>query len=191
MKPRQAGLFALLLLVVIGTGWFLDKQSVNRLPASVSETGPDSFVKDIHLAVMDEQGQLKYRLRAGHMTHYPNEDRVRLTHPDIDVVHTDGAVWHILAERGEAATAGDRIWLLGPVDIRRPGTTADDAIHVITSDLLVKPEEELAVTEKAATITGKRFVINAVGMKAYFRTGALELLSRVRGTIDGRDDGAG
>lgn len=191
MKPRQAGLFALLLLVVIGTGWFLDKQSVNRLPASVSETGPDSFVKDIHLAVMDEQGQLKYRLRAGHMTHFPNEDRVRLTQPDIDVVHTDGAVWHILAERGEAATAGDRIWLLGPVDIRRPGTAADDAIHVITSDLLVKPEEELAVTEKAATITGKRFVINAVGMKAYFRTGALELLSRVRGTIDGRDDGAG
>lgn len=191
MNSRQAGLFALLLLVVIGTGWFLDKQSVNRLPASVSETGPDSFVKDINLAVMDEQGQLKYRLRAGHMTHFPNEDMVRLTQPDIDVVHTDGAVWHILAEHGEAATAGDRIWLLGPVDIRRPGTAADNAIHVSTSDLLVKPEEELAETDKAATITGERFVINALGMKAYFRTGTLELLSRVKGTIDGRDNGAG
>ena len=191
MNLRQAGLFALLLLVVIGTGWFLDKRSVSRLPASVSETGPDSFVEDINLAVMDEQGLLKYRLKAEHMTHYPNTDRLRLTSPDIDVIHRDGSVWHIIAERGEAATAGDRIWLLGAVDIRRPGTATNEAIHVVTSDLLIKPEEELAETDKAATITGNRYVINALGMRAYFRTGTLELLSRVKGTIDGKDDGAG
>ena len=185
MNIRQAALFALLLLVVIGTGWFLDKQGVNRLPASVSETGPDSFVEDINLAVMDEQGQLKYRLKAEHMTHFPNEDLLRLTRPDIDVIHTDGTVWHIIAERGEAATAGDRIWLLGAVDIRRPGSTTDGAIHVATRDLLVKPEEEIAETDKAATITGNRYVINALGMKAYFRSGTLELISRVKGAIDG------
>lgn len=190
MNLRQAGLFALLLLVVIGTGWFLDKRSVSRLPASVSETGPDSFVKDINLAVMDEQGLLKYRLKAEHMTHYPNADQLRLTSPDIDVIHRDGSVWHIVAERGEAATAGDRIWLLGAVDIRRPGTTTNEAIHVVTSDLLIKPEEEQAETDKAATITGNRYIINALGMKAYFRTGTLELLSRVKGTIDGNNDGA-
>mgnify|MGYP001828155200 CR=1 FL=1 len=191
MNTRQAALFALLLLVVIGTGWFLDKQSAKRLPASVSETGPDSFVETIDLAVMDEQGQLKYRLKAEHMTHFPNEDRLRLTRPDIDVVHTDGAVWRIIAERGEAATAGDRIWLLGEVDIRRPGSAGNDAIHVVTRDLLVKPEEEMAETENAATITGNRYVINALGMKAYFRSGTLELLSRVKGRINGKGNGAG
>ena len=185
MNIRQAALFAVLLLVVIGTGWFLDKQSVNRLPASVSETGPDSFVEDINLAVMDEQGQLKYRLKAEHMTHFPNEDLLRLTRPDIDVMHTDGTAWRIIAEHGEAATAGDRIWLLGAVDIRRPGSATDGSIHVVTRDLLVKPEEDMAETDNAATITGNRYEINALGMKAYFRTGTLELLSRVKGTIDG------
>ena len=191
MNIKQASLFALLLLIVIGTGWFLDKQGSSRLPASASTTGPDSFVEDINLAVMDDLGQLKYRLRAKHMAHFPNEEQLRLSSPDIDIVHKDGAIWHIIAERGEAATAGDRIWLLGAVDIRRPGTATDGAIHVTTSDLLVKPEDELAETDNAATITGNRYVINALGLKAYFRTGTLELLSRVRGTIDGKGDGTG
>jgi len=188
---KQFGLFVLLLLSVIGTGWFLERQDNSQQPASVSTTGPDSFVEGIDLAVMDENGHLQYQVRAEHMTHFPNDDILKLSRPDIDIVHTDGAVWHIKAERGETTTAGDRLWLLGEVDIRRPETTTGSAIHVITSDLLVKPEDEQAETENAATITGDRYVINAVGLKADFRTHVLELLSRVRGTIEGSGDETG
>jgi lipopolysaccharide export system protein LptC len=188
---KQFGLFVLLLFSVIGTGWFLDKQDNSRQPASVSATGPDSFVEDLDLEVMDENGHLKYQVRAEHMTHFPNNNILKLDRPDIDIVHTDGAVWHIKAERGETTTAGDRIWLLGEVDIRRPETTTGSAIHIITRDLLVKPEDEQAETENAATITGNRYVINAVGLKANFRTKVLELLSRVRGTIEGSGDETG
>lgn len=191
MNTRQFGLLLLLLLSVIATGWFLDKQGGNRLPASVSATGPDAFVENIDLAVMDDSGYLQYRVRAEHMTHFPNEDLIRLRRPDINIVHTDGAVWHIRSEHGETGTDGDRLWLLGAVDIRRPGTTTGNAVHVVTSDLLVRPKEERAETENAATITGNRYMINAIGLKADFSTGTLELLSRVRGTIDGSGDGTG
>jgi len=185
VNPRQLGLFAILLLSVIGTGWFLGKQGGIRQSPGVSATGPDSFVEDIDLAVMDETGQLQYRIRAEHMAHYPNDDILRLRHPDINIAQADGTIWHIKSERGETTTAGDRLWLLGEVDIRRPETATVNAIHVITSDLLVKPEEEVAETGNAATITGDRYVINAIGLRANFRTRVLELLSRVRGTIDG------
>jgi lipopolysaccharide export system protein LptC len=188
---KQFGVLVLLLLSVIGTGWFLDRQDSSQRPASVSATGPDSFVEDIDLAVMDEQGYLQYRVRAEHMRHFPHDDMLKLNRPDIDIAHTDGAVWHITAERGETTTAGDRLWLLGEVDISRPETATGSAIRVITSDLLVKPEDELAETENAATITGDRYVINAIGLKADFRTGVLELLSRVRGTIEGSGDATG
>ena len=191
MNLKQFGLFMLLLLGVIGTGWFLDKQDSSQRPASVSATGPDSFVKDIDLAVMDEQGYLQYRVRAAHMSHFPHDDMLKLRRPDIDIVHTDGTVWHITAERGKTTTAGERLWLLGEVDIRRPETATGSAIRVITSDLLVKPEDEQAETENAVTITGDRYVINAIGLRADFRTSVLELLSRVRGTIEGRVDGTG
>ena len=191
MNLKQFGLFVLLLLSVIGTGWFLDKQDSSQRPSSVSATGPDSFVTDIDIAVMDENGYLQYRVRAEHMTHFPNDDTLKLSSPDINIVHTSGAVWHITAERGETTTAGDRLWLLGEVDIRRPETATDSTIHVITSDLLVKPEDEQAETENAATITGDRYVINTIGLRADFRTGVLELLSRVRGTIEGNGDETG
>ena len=191
MNIKQLGLFAVLLLVVVGSGWFLDKQSGSRQSASVSSSGPDSFVEDVDLAVMDELGYLRYRVKAKHMSHFPNEDILRLSQPDVNITRTGGAVWQIVAERGEATTAGDQLWLLGAVDIRRPASAQGSAIHVVTSDLLVKPEDELAETDNAATITGDRYRINAIGMKAYFRTGRLELLSRVRGTIDGSDDGNG
>jgi lipopolysaccharide export system protein LptC len=188
---KQSGLFALLLLTVIGTGWFLDQQAVSQLPASVSATGPDSFVEDIDLAVMNEAGHLHYRVRAAHMSHFPNEDLLRLTRPDVNIIQANGTVWRIRSERGETTTAGDRIWLLGEVDIRRPESATQEAIHVTTSDLLVKPEEELAETEHAATITGKHYVINAIGLRADFGSSVLELLSRVRGTIEGTGDGTG
>ncbi|HAJ92060.1 MAG TPA: LPS export ABC transporter periplasmic protein LptC [Gammaproteobacteria bacterium] len=191
MNLKQFGLLVLLLLSVIGTGWFLDKQDASQQPASVSTTGPDSFVRDIDLAVMDENGHLKYQVRAEHMAHFPNDDMLKLSRPDIDIVRTDGAVWHIKAERGKTSTSGDRLWLLGEVDIHHSATTTGSDIHVSTSDLLVKPEDELAETENAATITGDRYVINAVGLKADFRTHTLELLSRVRGTIEGSSDGTG
>ena len=191
MNLKQFGLFMLLLLGVIGTGWFLDKQDSSQRPASVSATGPDSFVKDIDLAVMDEQGYLQYRVRAAHMSHFPHDDMLKLRRPDIDIVHTDGTVWHITAERGKTTTAGERLWLLGEVDIRRPETATGSAIRVITSDLLVKPEDEQAETENAVTITGDRYVINAIGLRADFKTSVLELLSRVRGTIEGSGEGGG
>ena len=191
MNLKQFGIFVLLLLSVIGTGWFLDKQDSSQQPASVSATGPDSFVEDIDIAVMNENGYLQYRVRAEHMTHFPHDDILKLNRPDIDIVHTDGSVWHITSERGETTTAGDRLWLLGEVDIRRPETATGSAIRVITSDLLVKPEDELAETENAATITGDRYVINAIGLRADFKTSVLELLSRVRGTIEGSGDETG
>jgi lipopolysaccharide export system protein LptC len=188
---KRFGLLALLLLSVAGTGWFLDRQDHSRQAVSVSATGPDSFVDSIDLAVMDDNGRLKYQLRAEYMTHFPHDDSLKLSHPDIDIMQGDGAVWQIWAEHGTASTADDHVWLLGKVDIHRSATTTGSAIHISTSDLLVIPDDELAETENAATITGHRYVINAVGLKADFRNHVLEMLSRVKGTIEGSADETG
>ena len=99
--------------------------------------------------------------------------------------------WLIFTDEGSRVADTTLLWLLGEVDIQRPATTTGSAIHVVTSDVLVKPEDEQAETENAATITGNRYVINTVGLRADFRTNVLELLSRVRGTIEGSRDEAG
>jgi LPS export ABC transporter protein LptC len=57
-------------------------------------------------------------------------------------------------------------------------------LHIVTSDLQVKPDDEIAETDNEATITSDEFLINAVGMKADFNNDTLELRSRVRGHYD-------
>ena len=185
MSGKQIGLYGLLLLLVTGSGWFLVTQEDSLRRETASATGPDAFVKDINLKVMNEQGQLEYRVKALHMRHYPNDEHFTLEQPDIKIVQANGDIWHIKSEHGETTEAADIIWLLGAVDIKRPPTENSSQLHIVTSDLLVKPDDEVAETDNEATITSDEFLINAVGMKADFSKDTLELRSRVRGRYDG------
>ena len=185
MSARQTALLLLLVLVVIGSGWFLYRQDDIQQQAAVSTTGHDSFVSGMDLQVMDASGKLQYHVMAVSMYHFPHQERLELGSPVIDLHREDGTSWHITADRGQTTDSGDRIWLLGQVDIDRPATGKTGSLQIRTSDLLVQPEQELAETDSAATITAESYRIEATGLKADFRNRQLQLHSRVRGTIDG------
>lgn len=185
MSTRQTALLLLLVLIVIGSGWSLYRQDNNQQQSAVSATGHDAFVSGMDLQVMDINGQQQYHVQADSMLHFPHLERLDLERPVIKLSRKDGTAWHITSERGQTTASGDRIWLLGQVDIRRPATGDSGSLRVRTSDLLVKPDQELAETDETARITGERYRIDATGMKADFRNSQLHLRSRVRGTIHG------
>ena len=185
MSGRQIILYAMLLLLVTGSSWFLVTHESSLPRETTSATGPDAFVTDMDLKVMDEQGQLEYRIKARHMMHYPNDERFNLEQPDIRIRQANGDIWFINSEHGTTTEDADIIWLTGAVDIKRPSTATSSRLHIVTSDLLVIPDDEVAETENEATITSDEFQINAVGMKADFSKDTLELRSRVRGRYDG------
>lgn len=180
----QISLYGLLLLVVTATGWFLFQQETGLQRTTASASGPDAFVSELDLKVMNEQGQLEYRLKARHMTHYPGDERFNLEAPDIRILQANGDTWRIRSEHGETTEAADLIWLLGAVDIKRQQSATSNALHIVTSDLQVRPEEELAETDNAATITSGQFRIEGVGVKADFKKDTVELRSSVRGRYD-------
>jgi lipopolysaccharide export system protein LptC len=182
VNTRQNLLFILLLVLIIGSGWFLDGRHGGLQELSVSRTGPDAFVLGMHLDVMDDSGQLQYRVTADHMTHYPNTEKLELQHPLVDLQQRNGNTWRISAKTGESADSGDLIRLLGGVDIRRSGVSGP--LQIRTRDLLVKPEQAYATTDSAATITAPGLRVEAVGLEADLDDNTLELHNRVRGRID-------
>lgn len=186
MNARLTALLLLLLLVMVGSGWFLYQQDDRQQQTPASVAGHDSFVRGMDLKVMDIHGQLQYHVMADSMFHFPHQERLKLDRPDIDFRREDGTSWHITAERGETTASGDRVWLLGQVDINRAATGRTGSLQIRTSDLLVMPDLEQAETGSAATITAKRYRVEATGLKADFRSNQLQLLSNVRGTIDGK-----
>jgi lipopolysaccharide export system protein LptC len=182
VNTRQNALFILLLVVIIGSGWFLDGRHAGLQDLSVSHTGPDSFVSGMHLDIMDASGQLRYRITAEGMTHYPNSDLLKLQRPLIDLQQRNGNTWRISAETGETTDSGDLVRLLGEVDIHRSGVSGP--LQVRTRDLLVKPEQAYATTDSAATITVPGHRVDSVGLEADLDANTLELRSRVRGRIN-------
>jgi lipopolysaccharide export system protein LptC len=182
VNTRQTLLFILLLVVIIGSGWFLDGRHGGLQDLSVSRTGPDAFVSAMHLDVMDAGGFLRYRVTADHMTHYPSADQLELQHPLIDLQQRNGNTWRISAETGETSDSGDLIRLLGKVDIHRSGISGP--LQVRTRDLLVKPEQAYATTDSAASITAPGYRVDTVGLEADLGSNTLELRNRVRGSID-------
>jgi len=185
VNARQIILLLLLTLVVIGSGWFLFQQDDGQQQTTVSATGHDAFVSGMDLQVMDANGQLQYHVIAASMIHFPHKERFELEQPVIDLIRDDGTAWHITSDRGQTTASGDRIWLLGQVDISRPATGNADSLRIRTSDLLVKPDQEQAETDSAASIISDRYRIDATGLKADFRSRELQLRSTVRGTFHG------
>lgn len=182
MNTRQVILLTLLLVVIIGSGWFLDGRHAGLQQLSVSRTGPDAFVSGMRLDIMDTSGQLRYQVTADTMVHYPSSEQLQLQHPLIDLQQSSGNTWRISADSGETNDAGDIIWLLGAVDITRSGVSGP--LQVRTRDLLVKPEQSYAATESAATITAPGRRVEAVGLEADLDNDTLQLHNHVRGMID-------
>ena len=185
MSTRQTVLLLLLVLVVIASGWYQYRQDDGRQQTPVSATGHDAFVSGMDLRVMDVNGRLQYHVKAASMLHYPHVTRIDLVQPVVHLTREDGTVWHITSEHGQTTESGDRIWLLGEVDIQRPATGKSGSLRIRTSDLLVQPDAELAETDNATSITAESYRIDATGLKADFRNRQLQLRSRVRSTIHG------
>ena len=171
-------------MLVTATGWFLFLQETGLQRETASVTGADAFVEDMDLKVMNEQGQLQYRLQTTRMTHYPSGERFQLEQPDIRIMQANGDNWRIQSERGETTEDADIIWLLGAVDIKRLQTATSEPLHIVTSDLLVRAEKEQAETDKAATITSGQFQVEGIGVKADFKKDTVKLKSSVRGRYD-------
>lgn len=184
MNTRQLGLYAGLALLVVATGWFLFTQETGLQRPTASASGADAFVEDMDLKVLNETGQLEYRVIARRMLHYPGDERFTLEQPDIKLHQSNGDTWHIVSDRGETTEDADIVWLLGDVDIKRRGTAASEPLHIITSDLLVKPEEEVAETDNATTIISEGLEVYGIGARADFKNDTLELRSSVRGRYD-------
>lgn len=184
MTARQKSLIAVLLLGGIVAGWFLQQQGSPTLQTS-SPTGHDSFVRNMNLRAMDETGKLKYHVQAELMSHFPGAERYDLEQPRFLFQQADGTTWHARSEQGQSTASGDRVWLLGDVDIRRPASALAGSLQIQTRDLLIKPDEEIAETDSKARITSERHQVTATGFRTDFRNDRIDLHSQVKGTIDG------
>jgi len=142
---------------------------------------PDFFLNDFELTSMDRAGAPRYRLHAGAMTHYANDDTADVTAPQMTLFRGGAAPWLAHSARGWVAAGGEMVRLNGDVVITRPVTGGAPGLEVSTDELEVWPDREYAETARPVTLRDALGVTEAVGLHADFKQDRFELPAQVRG----------
>lgn len=180
-------LFAVLALTGLAalSVWLLRTVQSQREPVAASRSHtPDYFIENFTASAMDERGKLRDRLRAQVMFHYPDDDSSELTRPHVEIYRQDAPPWRIDSDKGWVSAKGESVLLQGEVFINRDAASKRGPVRIITRDVRIRPKDQYAETDQPVTILHAGAHVDAVGMRAYFEQGRVQLLSTVRGKYD-------
>ena len=180
MLNRWGGWFILISLAIVTT-WLVQSLEADLLVSEdMTSHIPDYTLNDFESTSMDEHGQLKNRLTAKTMTHYPNAN-ANLTAPNMVFYKEKRPIWTVRAENGEVSPDGNQVWLLGNTILQRHPETQQQPLKMISRDVFVQVNTEYAETAAPSTIYHNNGETKSVGMRIFMPTEQIELLSTVRG----------
>jgi lipopolysaccharide export system protein LptC len=170
MKHWGSALFPLSILLVLTllTFWL-------RYATELSEPNrdgkhrhdPDYILSDIVLRKLDQDGELKYTLRAVEVRHYPDDDTTDLLRPNL--LHqnrqNDKPPVMISADRGHVSNDNERVDLYDNVRIYRQPFGKYEELTATMDELTAFPDEEKAFTKTPVLITQGTSWVKGVGMK--------------------------
>ena len=181
------------LLLVAGAALALAVGYWNIRPASFAPADverenarPDFYIDNARIQMLDEQGQVAYRLTAEHAVHQIEDGSPRLQQPELLFYRGDNpAPWLLKAENGLVTEKGDRVDLDTDVLLQQQ-PEGQPQRQLTTSALTLFPRRDYAETDQSVRIEAARSVTTAEGMQLFLNDGRLQLLSTVRGQYEVR-----
>lgn len=184
MQERLTAWFSLFLLAMLAALTFWLDRVVQPPPPgrpAIARHDPDYFVDGLSVMRMAPDGSIKHTLAAHRMVHYPDDDTTHIETPRFVSYATRGAPVTIVARRALVSGEGENIYFQDDVRVTRAAFADRSELVVQTSYLHVVPDESIARTDRAVTITDANTTVRAVGLELNSETRVLKLLSRVRG----------
>ncbi len=183
MGERLYNLFPLALMALLaGLTYWLDRavQSPTAAPNALLRHDPDYIVDKMLATRMDVKGSIKNTLFAAKLVHYPDEDTTELTAPRF-ISHSKSSPLTITAKSGLASSNGENVYFRDNVRAVMAPYGEKSELVLNTEYLHVLPDDNIARTDRAVTLTDANMVINAVGMEMNSETRVLTLNAQVKG----------
>lgn len=186
---RSSSLFPLtVLLLLVGlTSWLQHATNVET-PRNDGKLrhDPDFIAENFTVRQLDASGKLKYSLTATKMLHYADDESTEVSEPRLTYLDRPPPL-HLQARRANISKDGKIVDLREEVVGRREPDGSDPEMTFTSSRLLVYPDDELASTPAAVTLTQGRSVIRGVGMDADNLHRIFTLHQRVTGTFHSKN----
>jgi lipopolysaccharide export system protein LptC len=145
---------------------------------------PDYMVDGLSAMRMSESGAARYTLSAAKMVHYPDDDTTLLTTPRLVNLGAAKAPVTITSNQAVVSSNGEHVYFQDDVRVTRAAFGDSSELLLRTAYLHVIPDDNLATTDRAVTITDAATTVTAVGLELNSETRVMKLLAKVRGTYD-------
>lgn len=170
------------LLALLGATYWLNKQAQPEpvKPDGSTRHDPDTVVENFSAVKLNKHGTPYFIMSAAKMQHYPDDESTALEAPRLTLLAEDSPPLLATAESGSISRRGDEMSLQGGVVVLRGAGAKKDQLMLQTEFLNIIPDQDLASSDRAVTITEANNTVNATGLELNNKTRTVKLLSRVR-----------
>ncbi|MCU6432245.1 LPS export ABC transporter periplasmic protein LptC [Undibacterium sp. Jales W-56] len=191
---------AVLAIIALGSFWVLEvlrRNDDDGNARSSARSEPDYYVEKFNFIKLSNNGQANFHVAGERLTHHPRYDNFEIQQPRINsfdeektpvTIRADKAIVEQKNAQGQTPSLvpkeSDEIHLYGNVNMERPDTTTAKFMRLQTDYLLLLPDVSIMKTDKAVTLYSGRSETHAIGMIANNATQEVQLLSKVRMSID-------
>lgn len=185
MKISSNQLFPLILLTLLAGLTFLLQNAVdheNPINNGKLRHDPDAIAEDFEIRRFSESGQLKYRLQAPYLVHFPDDDSSELRQPRLLTLRDNGEPLELRAHNARASSNGETVYLWGEVTATRPGSPGQPGTVARMPDLTVQPDLGIGFTASPVRIDQGSSWLQGTGMRLDNNAATFTLLSQVQGS---------
>jgi lipopolysaccharide export system protein LptC len=181
---RAAITFPLVLLIFLALVTFWINRAVQpQLPKldGSSRHDPDYIMNNFVTTQTDAKGDLRYKLAAIEMRHFPDDDTTALQRPRYTQFAVGKPYTEVQGLRGFVSSDGEEVQLFDNVKVTRQAFADKGEMTIETDYLNIRPNEELVTTDRPVIIRqAPKTVIYATGMVYEKKKKTLTLQHRVR-----------
>lgn len=142
---------------------------------------PDYFLNNFVSTQTDLNGDLRYRLKADKMKHYPDDDSTDLVNATYTQYELGKKYVEVTGKKGEVSSTGADIKLYNDVVVTRAPYGDKGEMTLETEFLNILPEEDFVLTQKPVVIKqAPKTVVHARGMVYDKKNLRITLLNKVR-----------
>jgi len=184
MKFGSSQLFVIVLLALLaGLSFWLQRAvaPIEMVNDGKKRHDPDAMAENFMIRQFDERGQVKYRLTAPFMEHFPDDDTSELKSPTLTHYRPNAAPLTLTGKNAKVSSKGQTVFLWDEVKAVRAATADRPEMVARMPDLTVQPEEGVAFTPSPVVITEDKSWAKGVGMRLDNNASTFELQSQVTG----------
>ena len=184
IHARTAYIFPLVLLSLMALLTFWISRSVQPSAAKIdgsSRHDPDYIVNNFVTTQTDINGDLRYKLAAVEMKHFPDDDSTVLQRPRYTQFAVDKPYTQIEGLHGYVSSNGEQVEVVDNVKVVRQAFEEKGEMTVDTDYLKIFPDDEVVQTPSPVVIRqAPKTVIYATGMVYDKKSRTVTLLNKVK-----------